>query len=417
VVLKHEYEPELSGAERRVRFEQHYQGISQSLPFWKRVKGIEFLDDPLPRTAKKSVKRRDVVRLIQERVAATQPAGTAPRDGDAAWFINIVATVTGKPASDISLSTRVDLLGFDSLMYSELSAALDADGAGISPDVDFTGAPDVASLFEIVRANRGAHSGARKSSVRNGKAIEVVGEKKEIQVPDPIVRVGRTGLRLGQNAFYKAILKTEVKGFAHVPRNESFIVAANHTSHLDMGALKVALGEAGRGLASLAAADYFFSTRWRRAWFENFTNLVAMERAGSVRKSLDIAEDVLRSGKSMVVFPEGTRSRTGVMKEFLPSIGYLALRSGVGVLPAYIEGAHASLPVGKSVPRSRDLKVVFGPFLSIDMLRAATDGMSQQEAWAHAALLVERVVTGLRDHKPFPVDPESLRNVTREARS
>jgi len=415
VVVDREREPALSDEERRARIERHFQSVSQSLPFWKRVKGVEFWDGDLPRTVTKKVKRRDVVRLLQEKLAATQPASAAPRDGDVAWFINIVATVTGKLSGDISLSTRVDLLGFDSLMYSELSAALDADGAGVSPDVDFTGAPDVASLFEIVRASRGVHGGARKSSGQGGKQDHDAGEKKEIQVPDPIVRLGRTGLRLGQNAFYKAVLQTEIKGFAHVPRNESFIVASNHTSHLDMGALKVALGEAGRGLASLAAADYFFSTRWRRAWFENFTNLVAMERAGSVRKSLEIAEDVLRSGRSMVVFPEGTRSRSGVMKEFLPSIGYLALRSGVGVVPAYIEGAHASLPVGKSVPRSRDIQVVFGPFLSIDMLRAATYGMPQQEAWAHAALLVERVVTGLRDRKPFPVDPDSLRNVTREA--
>ena len=41
----------------------------------------------------------------------------------------------------------------------------------------------------------------------------------------------------------------------------------------------------------------------------------------------------------MVVFPEGTRSMTGEMAEFLPSLGYLALRAEVGILPAHIAGS------------------------------------------------------------------------------
>ena len=78
-----------------------------------------------------------------------------------------------------------------------------------------------------------------------------------------------------------------------------------------MGAIKVALGDAGRDLTSLAAADYFFRNRYRRAYFKHFTNLVPMERSGSIRKSMDTAESVLRRGRSMVVFPEGTRSVSG----------------------------------------------------------------------------------------------------------
>ena len=204
-------------------------------------------------------------------------------------------------------------------------------------------------------------------------------------------------LGLALRLFYKRLLTTEVKGASHIPQHTHFLVAANHASHLDMGLVKVALGEAGRDLASLAAADYFFSNKLRRAYFANFTNLVPMERSGSIRKSMEVAERVLRRGRSMVVFPEGTRSFTGEMADFLPSLGYLALRAEVGILPAYVGGTFEAMPKGAAVPRSRDLKVAFGPFLSREFLDELTAGLAQQEAWRLIAGLTQRIVENLRD--------------------
>ena len=200
-----------------------------------------------------------------------------------------------------------------------------------------------------------------------------------------------------------------MRGEAYIPQHTNFIVAANHSSHLDMGALKVALGDAGHDLASLAAADYFFKNKWRRAYFKNLTNLVPMERSGSIRKSLGIAERVLRGGKSLVLFPEGTRSRTGEMSDFLPSLGYLALRADVGILPAYIEGAHDAMPVGATLPKKRDLGVYFGPFLTIDFLREITAGLSQQEAWRLGSALTQRIVENLRDRVTPRFDAQTVR--------
>jgi len=209
--------------------------------------------------------------------------------------------------------------------------------------------------------------------------------------------------------FYERVLETRVTGGGHVPRHTNFIVAANHCSHLDMGAVKVALGDAGKDLTSLAAADYFFRNRYRRAYFQHFTNLVPMERTGSIRKSMDTAEQVLRRGRSMVVFPEGTRSVTGTMADFLPSLGYLALRAGIGILPAHIAGSHEALPKGSAVPKARDLKVAFGPFLAADWLAALTAGMPGQEAWRLVSAFTQRVVENLRDGVTTTLDVDAAR--------
>jgi len=52
------------------------------------------------------------------------------------------------------------------------------------------------------------------------------------------------------------------------------MVVANHASHLDMGLIKIALGDQGQKLVALAARDYFFDSPIKRAYFENFTNLI-----------------------------------------------------------------------------------------------------------------------------------------------
>jgi long-chain acyl-CoA synthetase len=176
-----------------------------------------------------------------------------------------------------------------------------------------------------------------------------------------------------------------------------------------MGVIKVALGDAGRDLTSMAAADYFFRNRYRRAYFKHFTNLVPMERTGSIRKSMDTAEKVLRRGRSMVVFPEGTRSITGAMADFLPSLGYLALRAEVGILPAYVSGTHEAMPKGAALPKARELGVAFGPFLTHDTLRELTEGLPHQEAWRLVAAFTQRIIENLRDGVPNAIDIAAAR--------
>jgi hypothetical protein len=86
------------------------------------------------------------------------------------------------------------------------------------------------------------------------------------------------------------------------------VFIANHSSHLDTGLVKHALGDSGDHLVALAAKDYFFEDPLRRAYFENFTNLVPMERYGALRESLRLAGEVIRDGWILLIFPEGTRS-------------------------------------------------------------------------------------------------------------
>jgi long-chain acyl-CoA synthetase len=401
VAPQYDHAPDLTREAIHSLLDEHFRKISMDLPFWKRVKTLHIWEGDLPKTATRKVKRREVVDelLRLQKKHATEGAGAAtltaeptPDETGMGWLLDLVAQVSGRPRSDVHPRSRMDQLGFDSLMYTELGVALEGAGIVVPETTDFTGAGDVQQLHRLVRGAGGALVEKRPRA----RSPELPADG-DLYVPGLLARAGKRGLGVAQRLFYNRVLDSEVTGRGNIPLNTNFIVAANHCSHLDMGLVKVALGEAGRDITSLAAADYFFRNRYRRAYFKNFTNLVPMERAGSIRKSMDTAEQVLRQGKSMVVFPEGTRSLTGDMTDFLPSLGYLALRSGVGLLPAYVEGTYESLPKGAAIPRSRDLGVAFGPFLSIDALRALTKDLPQQESWRLIAAVAQRIVENLRD--------------------
>jgi long-chain acyl-CoA synthetase len=159
----------------------------------------------------------------------------------------------------------------------------------------------------------------------------------------------------------------------------------------------VALGDQGERLVSLAARDYFFNTPLKRAWFENFTNLVPIERQGSLRESLRMAGEALRQGYNVLIFPEGTRSTTGEMQEFKSTLGYLSLTFQVDVLPLYIQGAFDALPKGTVFPKSKNLEVRIGPALRHESLRARVQGMARSEGYRYATRIAEDAMRALKD--------------------
>jgi len=218
----------------------------------------------------------------------------------------------------------------------------------------------------------------------------------DIRVPPLVATWGRRGLDVAQRLFYSKMLRSRIEGRANLPRDTHFIVAANHESHLDMGLAKTALGKTAEDLHALAAADYFFDTPAKRAFFGAFTNLVPMERNGSLKDSLRRALHLLEEGKNVLIFPEGTRTRTGTMQPFHRGLGHLALQARVGVVPVHLSTRHA-LPPGRIRLLSRDVTARIGPFVSFRSLERPTRGLPRAEAERRVSAIVQKAIEGLRD--------------------
>ncbi|HEV7799428.1 MAG TPA: 1-acyl-sn-glycerol-3-phosphate acyltransferase, partial [Pyrinomonadaceae bacterium] len=410
VVADDEYDITLSRAELRRRVEEHFREVSASLPYYKRVKVLQFTEDELPRTATRKVKRGEVITILQGLEAGSKLDVVIQNDGaadqESRWLIGIVANVSNRPPSEISLNSRLADLGFDSLMFVELASAIENAGGSITAPERLNEAQDLRELAGVVSRRPGASAGRDEFS---GRSDSRGTEDDEIHVPS---FVGRAGTKAGdvlQRLFYDRFLATHYEGQGNIPPHTNFIVAANHSSHLDMGLTKMALGEAGKDMVVLAAADYFFDTKYKRAVMENFTNLVPMERTGSLRQSLRHAMSFLNRGYNALIFPEGTRSVTGELADFKPVIGYLALHTRVGILPVYLHGTYDAMPKGSNVIKNRKVGARIGRYLEIADLEEMTKGLPRAEAYRLISARVRHEVENLRDGARRPFDAKELR--------
>jgi long-chain acyl-CoA synthetase len=386
--------------EVRARVLEHVKNVSVKLPLYKRVKLVHLTDGELPKTSTRKVKRKLVVEELLKIERLKKKAESARKEApphDHGWILDVLATVSNKARDKIYGAQRLEELGFDSLMYTELGVALEAAGVHVPDGADLTGIATVDDFQKQVLAWGGALAQRKKAPARVEKRpqSEVGGDADEIKVPRLVAELGSQALTWAQRMTYERLFHTRVTGRAYLPHNSSFIVAANHASHLDMGLVKHALGDWGPHLVALAAKDYFFEDPIKRAYFENFTNLVPMDRHGSLRESLRLASEVIKQGYILLIFPEGTRSTTGVMVDFKPSLGYLALTNGVDVLPMYLEGTHDALPKGSLVPKNRDIAAHIGPLITAAELKRATAGVARSDAYREASRIVERAVRRL----------------------
>lgn len=129
------------------------------------------------------------------------------------------------------------------------------------------------------------------------------------------------------------------------------VVVANHSSHLDTPLIVCSLPRAlGRDLAVGAAADYFFDATWRAVLTGLAFNAFPVER-GTARRLRGLAGRMLDNGSSLLVFPEGTRSRTGLMAAFKPGAAALSSTRDVPCLPIGLMGSFAAMPRGRNWPR------------------------------------------------------------------
>ncbi|OJH37785.1 AMP-binding protein [Cystobacter ferrugineus] len=409
--------------EVRRELEEHFRKKGHEMPFYRRVKVLRFTDVELPRTSSRKVKRKQVVeelkkldRLVASGDKARERVQHAGTGGVADWLYPLLAEVVNRPLADIRPEAHLSGdLGVDSLMLTELSVALEQAGVPLPSANDLTHVQTVEDLRKLVLTSGrkpGVETRAKDISREVQKSEEV-----EIPVPEPLVTLGRQVVRLGQQAIFGGLFDVKVTGKPFIPQNRNFLVIANHTSHLDMGLVKLVLGEQGQRLTTIAARDYFFDTPLKRAYFENFTDLIPMDRHGSLRESLRMAGSALQQGYNLLIFPEGTRSVTGELLEFKPTLGYLSLTYNVDVLPIYIKGAYEALPKGRILPKSRELEGHIGPVLTHEMLRAKTHGMSRSESYRYATRLAEDAIRALAAGRVLSFDDSATVEDQRRALS
>jgi len=346
-------------------------------------------DEKLPRTATRKVKRNEVRALVERLVAASthKPGGAS---GHSSAVRSALAAIARRNDGEIhgGLRLREDL-ALDSLMSMELVAALETSLPGRKI------ASAVASSGTVAELERALDLDAEHAHKKIEHASE---ETPSVVLPEAVRSTAKTAIALLQQKFYGELMKPRVTGRSFIPHNRNTIVVANHASHLDMGLVKYALGSYGRDLVALAARDYFFeSSETRRMIVENFTNLAPIDRGGNLRETLRDVGSLLDEGKTVLIFPEGTRSPDGQLREFKGAVGHLSLHHDIDLLPVYLGGTFEAMPKKAKIPTKRDLLARVGPPLEIAQLRRLTAGLKPAQAARRVALIAQRAVEALRD--------------------
>jgi 1-acyl-sn-glycerol-3-phosphate acyltransferase len=139
-------------------------------------------------------------------------------------------------------------------------------------------------------------------------------------------------------AFGKLVLKVRVTGRNRLASGAQ-ILASNHVSNFDP--LLVGLA-AGREIHFLAKEELFNASRLF-AWLIHTYNAWPVRRGGADSAAIKTCSWLLGRRQTLVLFPEGTRSRTGEVNHFKPGIGMLAITNRVPVVPVYLGGVARSI--------------------------------------------------------------------------
>ena len=154
----------------------------------------------------------------------------------------------------------------------------------------------------------------------------------------------------------------EIIGHQNLRTNRSLVIVANHCSHIDTLCLLAALPL--RKLHSAfpaAASDYFFQSVPRLWAAAILVNAMPFARQAGVRRSLSLCRELLANpGTILIIFPEGTRSTTGEIREFKSGIGALVAGRDVIVVPCFIDGSFKAWPKGWRLPRPRKVRLIVG---------------------------------------------------------
>lgn len=195
--------------------------------------------------------------------------------------------------------------------------------------------------------------------------------------PDMLAYGLRATAALLVRGWLKLYHRLHIAGRENLPRDGSYVLVANHASHVDALTLLSALPMHKLHRAFPAAArDYFFTHVPRVALAAIVINALPFDRAVHIRHSLRLCRALLDNpGNVLILFPEGTRSRTGELGTFKPGIGWLLAGTAIPAVPCYIEGAHAAWPKGAWLPRPRRLSVRIGAPLTFADQGAAREGV------------------------------------------
>jgi long-chain acyl-CoA synthetase len=315
----------------------------------------------LPRTeGTRKLKRRELRQWLsgQGGAARTQPQGRS-----------VIALLDRfAPGRSLTADTPIDALGLSSLERVELMIALEETFEVTVDEAQFAAAKTVGDLETIVRPIEGAAAEPRSVEtfdLPSWNRSSLASAARRVSLPTWIL----PPMRL--------FVKLDVRGLENLRDVQGPVIfAANHQSHFDTPAILKALPAHWRYRVAPAMLKEFFAPHFHPDQYplsKRLTNslnyyLASLffaafplpQREAGARQALRYIGEVVESGYSVLIFPEGRRTDSGEIVEFQRGVGMIASRLAIPVVPVRIQGLDRILHHTWTVPKSGLATVSFG---------------------------------------------------------
>ncbi|GBR76927.1 lysophospholipid acyltransferases [Candidatus Termititenax persephonae] len=192
-------------------------------------------------------------------------------------------------------------------------------------------------MIEVLAASPSLSGGGIQQSIFTGKITT-----RTYNFYNPFIELGLWLIKIYSKVFWRL----QVKHGEKLEINNDLIVA-NHQSYLDILWLLCILPYAKRRNICIAGKREL----WPLKLFFPGIHIIYVDRSGNYIPSLKAAADMLRLGKSLIVFPEGTRSYDGKIGQFKNGVAYLAKNLHKKILPISIKGAYEIFPRKNWLPK------------------------------------------------------------------
>lgn len=285
-------------------------------------------------------------------------------------YIEKEKKITVRPTDHIEMD-----LAFDSLDKVGLQSFIEQTfGTTVNAD-NMASYRNVAAIAEQVADSK---TRMNVEEVDWNKLLNDTGEKLELPSSTIFFPLCAKMLKL----YFRIYNRLSIRGKENIPAHGPFILAPNHQSYIDGAVVMSGIGW------SHIKECYFYATEdhvkgWLTKWMARHSNVVVMERS-NLKTSIQKLAEILRLGKNIMIFPEGSRTHTGELGTFKKTFAILSKELSIPIVPVCIKGAYDALPRGRHFITPNKITVEFLP--PVDPQEAQSyDELSQQ---------VKDVITG-----------------------
>jgi len=321
---------------------------------YKRIMQFTLVNTELPRTRLSKLQRFKLEDLINK----TESEKPVSKDPDTVEYRAVKSFIESQVDMDVSPDDHLIFdIALDSLGKLSLIDYIDKTFGVKIGEEQLLKFPSIKTISEYVRTHKLFHK--QEDTTWTG---DMKDDTAEVDLPKYSFLLG-TIVHLARS-MAGIFIKTEVKGLENIPEGACFFTP-NHQSKLDAFLVLSYLDKKTlRETYSYAKKDHVKGAV--RKYLARRTNIIVMDLARDLKESIHKMAEVVKLGKKILIFPEGTRTETGEVGSFKKTYAILSTELNVPVVPIAISGAFYGDKTDKKRVKRTKITVEFLPSINPD---------------------------------------------------